>query len=380
MINEEYKVIDSKIEKSAIEEQEAHKIKVSATKLKKIHRFMIDISPYNLNNSKEEVKFEDKIEVEKVKGTKEQDLPFGNFEEHKTVFNDHKPDFDEQEIKARIAGNYKNLAKFENKEEKKQTEEKINKVTEADFEKLLTTNLTIMSDKINMFNKVYNEKKAKLKDAKLERDRLSDSFQKLSSKEQEAKASKEAISKRTEMMRNKKLFEYLETSDEDRAIIDAAELANESLQNYYQLNMEKFESLNTTIEQIQAEKEGINDLEKKVRLEIEQSSKDLSKYMNENAPLLEKIIKLDNQYNDTEKEMSLVKNEYEKVIKEEQEVNPVQINPVVNEANYMQPNAVIMPNAMENFKKVTAVASNGEQVMGIENGLRENNNLGVRAL
>lgn len=212
-------------------------------------------------------------------------------------------DFDEVAIKEKVAENYKNLANFEKKEEKKVEVAPKTRVTEKEFEKLLSTDVVIMQDKMDKFRSVFNEKQTKLKDAKLNQARLADSFQKVSSDQQNAKFDSEVKKKRISEMKNAEHFAYLEIGkDEDDRMIEAVRLADNALKNLYNVNQVIYKETIAKIEQYENDKNTINKESEKVRAEISKSSEDLNKFMENNEPLIREIIKINEKYKDAEVE------------------------------------------------------------------------------
>lgn len=278
-----------------------------------------------------------------------------------------KYSFDEVALKEKIAGKYGNLANLDKKEDKK-TEPEEHKITEAEFEKLLSTDAVIMKDKIDKFRQVFNEKQNKLKQDKLDDAKYADSFQKTSNEEQVAKADREVKKKRTSEMKNATNFTYLEIGkDEDSRIVEAVRVADEALKNLYNVNQIVSKELDAKIEQYQNDKKEINRASEKIRLEIRKDAEDLNKFMKEKAPILEDIISVNAKYKDAEAESEkAIRDEYEALTKlKETNVNQVEQNVVLE-----QP--VQMPNAMENFKKVTAVQGMNDSLIGINDLYTDN--------
>lgn len=351
-----------KDEHTNIQEVAVKKIKLKGDDFKNLQ---LEGEKYEVEKSvevKEEV-VEEKKEIEPVKEkieVKEKEVP-----SYVPNYNDDSKDYviDEEKLKEKIAGNYGNLVSHDKKVEKKPEEEKPKKISEVEFEKLLQTSLTIMSPKMKMFEKVYNEKHDRLTKAKAEQSRLADLFQKLSGEEQVAKSLKETIEKRLELMNKKELFAYLDgKSGEDNSIVEAASLVDEALKNYFNVNKGSLKELIGKLEQLDSQKKKIDNEEKQVRSEISAASTDLNKYMTASEPLLNEMIKIDSQYQDAEKETDkAIKQEYEALVDEEKIGEEVQVNSLETEEQ------VSVSNAMENFKKVTAVTSNGEMIIGNNN-------------
>lgn len=278
-----------------------------------------------------------------------------------------KYSFDEVALKEKIAGKYGNLANLDKKEDKK-TEPEEHKITEAEFEKLLSTDAVIMKDKIDKFRQVFNEKQNKLKQDKLDDAKYADSFQKTSNEEQVAKADREVKKKRTSEMKNAANFTYLEIGkDEDSRIVEAVRVADEALKNLYNVNQIVSKELDAKIEQYQNDKKEINRASEKIRFEIRKDAEDLNKFMKEKAPILEDIISVNAKYKDAEAESEkAIRDEYEALTKlKETNVNQV-------EQNIVSDQPVQIPNAMENFKKVTAVQGMNDSLIGINDLYTDN--------
>lgn len=278
-----------------------------------------------------------------------------------------KYSFDEVALKEKIAGKYGNLANLDKKEDKK-TEPEEHKITEAEFEKLLSTDAVIMKDKIDKFRQVFNEKQNKLKQDKLDDAKYADSFQKTSNEEQVAKADREVKKKRTSEMKNAANFTYLEIGkDEDSRIVEAVRVADEALKNLYNVNQIVSKELDAKIEQYQNDKKEINRASEKIRFEIRKDAEDLNKFMKEKAPILEDIISVNAKYKDAEAESEkAIRDEYEALTK----VKETSVNQV--EQNIVSDQPVQIPNAMENFKKVTAVQGMNDSLIGINDLYTDN--------
>lgn len=327
----------------------------------------------------EEVKAIEPEEVEEVKPEPvkeekhEEEMPsyFSGYDSKEKEYN-----FDENELKERIAGNYKNLANFDKKEEKKSVVPKKPEITVEEFERLLNADILIMTDKQEMISKLYSEKQTKLNNAKLEQSKLTDIFQKLIKEEQVAKTQKESIEKRLTQMQKEELFPYLaQVSEEDNAIREAAGLLDEALKNYFNVNQVVLKELIAKIERLGNEKSRIDKSSEQVRGDIIRLSDELRKCIKDSTPLLKEMIKIDAQFKDAQKETDkVIKDEYEALVKEET------VAPVMEEEPVMAPEPeipTVVPNAFENFRKVTAVHGINDSVMGINDffeGNMENKN------
>ncbi len=269
-----------------------------------------------------EVEFEKK--VEEVKPEVVQDVK--PVEEAPTYLNDHDSktkeyNIDETALKERVAENYKNLANFDRRLEKKSEPVQKPNLNEkvANFEKLLATDVVIMQDKMDMFRKVFDEKQAKLTNAKQEQARFADSYRKTSNEEQNAKADKEVKENRTRIMNNKDHFTYLTIGEnESGQIVEAISAVNESLKNLYNVNQSLYKEIIARIEKYEFDKKEINKASEKAGSEIHKYAAELSRFIDEKTPLLEDIIKVDNQYKDAQKESDrAIKDEYDAITEEE---------------------------------------------------------------
>ena len=155
---------------------------------------------------------------------------------------EYKPkdlDFDETAIKEKIAENYKNLANID-----KKTEAKLDPVQKLNlnekisrFERLLSTDVIIMQDKMDMFRKVFDEKNGKVQEAKSEQTKFADAFIKAKNDEQAARVDKEVKEARTKQMNNKDHFGYLTVGENEVGeVVEAIRYVNESLKNLYNVN------------------------------------------------------------------------------------------------------------------------------------------------
>ena len=269
-----------------------------------------------------EVEFEKK--VEEVKPEVVQDVK--PVEEAPTYLNDHDSktkeyNIDETALKERVAENYKNLANFDRRLEKKSEPVQKPNLNEkvANFEKLLATDVIIMQDKMDMFRKVFDEKQAKLTNAKQEQARFADSYRKTSNEEQNAKADKEVKENRTRIMNNKDHFTYLTIGEnENGQIVEAISAVNESLKNLYNVNQSLYKEIIARIEKYEFDKKEINKASEKAGSEIHRYAAELSRFIDEKTPLLEDIIEVDNQYKDAQKESDrAIKDEYDAITEEE---------------------------------------------------------------
>lgn len=269
-----------------------------------------------------EVEFDKKVEEIKPEVVKD----VKPVEETPTYLNDHDSktkeyNIDEIALKERVAENYKNLANFDRKPEKKPEPVQKPNLNEkiAKFEKLLATDVVIMQDKMDMFRKVFDEKQAKLTNAKQEQARFADSYRKTSNEEQNAKADKEVKENRTRIMNNKDHFTYLTIGEnENGQIVEAISAVNESLKNLYNVNQSLYKEIIARIEKYEFDKKEINKASEKAGSEIHKYAAELSRFIDEKTPLLEDIIEVDSQYKDAQKESDrAIKDEYDAITEEE---------------------------------------------------------------
>ena len=365
-------------------------INIQGVAVKKLKVRAADFQNLRLEGSKAKVEIEEIKEVkpEVIEEVKPEPVKEEFHEEQAPSyfsgydFKEKEVDFDETELKERIAGNYKNLAHFDKKEEKKSVVPKKPEITEEEFEKLLNTNISIMTDKQEMISKLYNEKQTKYKNAKLEQSKLADIFQKLIKEEQVAKSQKDSIEKRLTQMQKEELFPYLaQVPDEDPAIGEAAGLLDEALKNYFNVNQVILKELISKLERLDSEKNRVDKTSEKVRGEILKLSDELRKCMKDSTPLLREMIKIDAQFKDAEKETDkIIKDEYDALVKEETVTSNTFVDTPVMATEPEIP--TVVPNAFENFKKVTAVHELNDSTMGIndffEGNMENQNNYGRR--
>ena len=303
----------------------------------------------------EELKNIEKVKPELVEEPKhEEDIPLYLHNR------ESKLEFDETALKERVAENYKNLANFETKSEKKpelvqkpNLNEKISR-----FERLLNTDVIIMQDKMDMFRKVFDEKQLKLKNAKQEQARYADSYRKMTNDEQAAKVDKELKEDRIKKMNNKDHFAYLTIGDnESGEVVEAISMVNESLKNLYNVNQVMYKEIVSKIEKYEFDKKEINKASERVGVEIHKYIDELNEFVDEKAPLLEEIIRIDNQYKDAQKESDrAIKDEYDAITEVENERVGINLNipGEINQAIEQTQNNIPNLNIFENFRRAAS--------------------------
>lgn len=290
-----------------------------------------------------------------------------------------KFDFDENAIKEKVAENYKKTVDITKREERKLDIAPKAKINEKDFERLLSTEVAIMDDKMEKFRQVFAEKQSKLKEAKEDQARYADSFQKVSNEQQVARADSETKKKRIVEMKKAENFAYLEIGkDEDDRMAEAIRLADNALKNLYNVNQVIYKEALAKIEQCENDKNMINTESEKVRAEIRKASDDLNKFMENNEPLIKEIIKINEKYKDAEVETEkAIKDEYDALTKERNTNIGINLNipetvetpvnePIHNEINNM-PNI----NPFENFRLAASEGGN-EAAVGINDVFNNN--------
>ena len=322
-------------------------------------------------------KVEEPVKVQEIEEVKPKVVEEPKNEEMPLYMNsrEYKPKdigFDETAIKEKIAENYKNLANFDKKPETKiEPVQKLNLNDKiAKFEKLLSTDVIIMQDKIEMFRKVFNEKNGKVQDAKAEQAKYADAFIKAKNEEQTARADKEVKETRTKQMNNKDHFVYLTVGEnEDGEIVEAIRYVNESLKNLYNINQNLYKEAVAKIEKCEADKKEINKASEKVGTEIHKYVAELSKFIDDKTPLLEEIIKVNNQYKTMQKESDkAIKDEYEAITEEENAKIGINLN---TESQDVVPNINQGMNAFENFKQAASEGGNEAAVGTYDNFMND---------
>ena len=369
LYDEEYKNIQSLPDK---------KIKVQSPKFKSLIMKGQKVRVANLRKPElepQEVTLKAPEEVKPVV-----DEPIKHFDEEPMHFYgaDLKSEFnfDGNAIKEKIAENYKKTPDFNKKEERKIDIAPKAKVSEKDFERLLSTEVVIMDDKMEKFRQVFAEKQTKLKEAKEDQARYADSFQKVSNEQQVAKADSETKKKRIAEMKKAENFAYLEIGkDEDDRMAEAIRLADNALKNLYNVNQIIYKEAIAKIEQCENDKNMINTASEKVRAEIRKASDDLNKFMENNEPLIKEIIKINEKYKDAEVETeNAIKDEYDALTKERNASVGINLNiPEVAETPVNEPvqpevNNIPNVNPFENFRLAASEGGN-EAAVGINDAI-----------
>lgn len=266
-----------------------------------------------------------------------------------SYLNNYENKVNEREIKTRLEEKYGNHVKAERKEEKRETSVVVEKpkITETDFEKLLSSNVVIMEDKMEKFREVFKEKQTKLKEARLEQTKLADSFQRTSSDEQLAKTDNEFKKKRTAEMKKAEHFTYLEIGkDEDDRMIEAVRIADEALKNLYNVNQIIYKETSARIEQYENDKQIINQESEKVRGQIHSLSEELNKFMENNVSLINEIIKINEKYKNAEAESErAIGDEYDALTRDKETKVGVDSEVINNE------NVSYAPNIFDNYRQ-----------------------------
>lgn len=279
-------------------------------------------------------------------------------------------EFDGNAIKEKVGENYKNLANFDKKmENKTDAVQKLNlndKIVK--FEKLLDSDVIIMQDKIEMVKKIYDRIKGKLQSAKEEQAKCAEAYRTATKEVEAAKFDIEIKKKRTEEMNRKDCFSYLTVGENEVGeIVKAIRDVNESLKGLYNVNQSLYKDAAAKIEKYESDKKEINKSSEKVGSEIHKYVEELTKFINEKTPLLEEIIKVNNQYKTMEKESDkLIKDEYEELTREESKEIGINLN-TGNQDVIPNINTATMNDIFENFGNFRQAASEGgnEAAVGI---------------
>ncbi len=322
-------------------------------------------------------KVEEPVKVQEIEEVKPKVVEEPKNEEMPLYMNsrEYKPKdigFDETAIKEKIAENYKNLANFDKKPETKiEPVQKLNLNEKiAKFEKLLGADVIIMQDKMEMFRKVFNEKNGKVQDAKAEQAKYADAFIKAKNEEQTARTDKEVKEARTKQMNNKDHFVYLTVGENEAGeVVEAIRYVNESLKNLYNINQNLYKEAVAKIEKCEADKKEINKASEKAGTEIHKYVAELSKFIDDKTPLLEEIIKVNNQYKTMQKESDkAIKDEYEAITEEENAKIGINLN---TEPQDVIPNINPEMNAFENFSQAASEGGNEAAVGTYDNFMND---------
>lgn len=328
-------------------------------------------------------KVEKPVKVQEIEEVRPKVVEEPKHEEMPLYMNSHeyKPkdiEFDETAIKEKIAENYKNLANFDKKTEAKMEPVQKPNLNDkiAQFEKLLGTDVIIMQDKMDMFRKVFNEKNGKVQDAKAEQAKYADAFIKAKNEEQAARADKEVKEARTKQMNNKDHFVYLTVGENEVGeVVEAIRYVNEALKNLYNINQNLYKEAIARIEKCESDKKEINQSSEKAGNEIHKYVAELSRFIDEKTPLLEEIIKVNNQYKTMQKESDkAIKDEYEAITEEENAKIGISLN---NGSQDVIPNINPGMNAFENFRQAASEGGNEAAVGTYDNFMNDFEDVGI---
>lgn len=328
-------------------------------------------------------KVEKPVKVQEIEEVRPKVVEEPKHEEMPLYMNSHeyKPkdiEFDETAIKEKIAENYKNLANFDKKTEAKMEPVQKPNLNDkiAQFEKLLGTDVIIMQDKMDMFRKVFNEKNGKVQDAKAEQAKYADAFIKAKNEEQAARADKEVKEARTKQMNNKDHFVYLTVGENEAGeVVEAIRYVNEALKNLYNINQNLYKEAIARIEKCESDKKEINQSSEKAGNEIHKYVAELSRFIDEKTPLLEEIIKVNNQYKTMQKESDkAIKDEYEAITEEENAKIGISLN---NGSQDVIPNINPGMNAFENFRQAASEGGNEAAVGTYDNFMNDFEDVGI---
>ena len=342
------------------------KIKVTAPNLKtlleegKKSRVVVEPKVEEPKVSEPEVEEVKPRVVEEIKPQMPEEMPlYMNSREAKKDF-----EFDETALKEKVAENYKNLANYNKIPEKKtdsvqklDLDEKINKI-----KKMLSTSITIMADKKEMIEKVFNVKSKALQDAKAKKSECADEYRRVSDKEQKSKNNKKTIEDRLRFMNDKKNFLYLTIGEsEDNEMVSAISGTNESLKYLYNINQKHLKLSNEKIDECENRKKEINKASEEIGLEIAKAIDELSKFIDEAVVILENIIRVNNQYEEAVNKSEVIANEYNAIAEEENAKVGININ---TESQDVIPNINQSMNVFENFRQAASEGGN-EAAVGI---------------
>lgn len=233
-------------------------------------------------------------------------------------------DIDDKNISDHLEGlefNYGSFIKGDTKKIKDipltvKKEEK--KISEKEFQALLDTDVEIMKQEMEMYRAVYYKN---LRDTEEQKDRdakLTEAYKKISAEEQVAKDDYEFKKNRTKEMRNLKNFKCLEIGpNEDSRIVGPVQACDEALKLLLSTNLTIANELQATIEQYKNDKELLNRESDKVRSTIASLHDERKKFIEKSAPIIEKIIKTNEQFKLTEEESKkAIRAEYEAISNE----------------------------------------------------------------
>lgn len=224
---------------------------------------------------------------------------------------------DDDVINAKVSKNYGGYRE-EVKSEKKKVEEpkeKPSRISEAEFEKLLSTEIvnSEIKEQIVMYKNLYTQKQNSIKNLKAKQAKVADSFQKTSNEDQTAKTDNEHKKNRINEMKKPENFKYLEVgANEDNRIIDAVRQVDEALKNLLNTNIKIYNETKAKIEQYTNDKIELEKNSSKIREEIKKQTEDLNSFMLKSAPLIIEIIEADQVFKKSKEAGQKIEKEYEK--------------------------------------------------------------------
>lgn len=226
-------------------------------------------------------------------------------------------EIDDDVINAKVSKNYGGYRE-EVKSEKKTKEEyevKQDKISEKDFEKLLSSEIvnSEIREQIAMYKNLYTQKQLMIKNLKSKQAKIADSFQKVSNEDQSAKADNDLKKNRINEMKKAENFKYLEVgANEDGRIIEAIRQVDDTLKNLLNTNLKIYNETKAKIEQYANDKIELEKNSSKVREEIKKQTEDLNGFMIKSAPLIIEIIEADQVFKKSKEAGQKIEREYEK--------------------------------------------------------------------
>ena len=226
-------------------------------------------------------------------------------------------EIDDEVINAKVSRNYGGYRE-ELKPEKRNIEEpseKPNRISESEFEKLLSVEIvnSEMKEQIVMYKNLYTQKQNSIKELKAKQAKVADSFQKTSSEDQAAKNDNDYKKNRINEMKKPENFKYLEVgASEDKRIVDAIRQVDEALKNLLNTNIKIYNETKAKIEQYANDKIELEKNSSKIREEIKKQTEDLNGFMLKSAPLIIEIIEADKIYKKSKEAGQKIEREYEK--------------------------------------------------------------------
>lgn len=226
-------------------------------------------------------------------------------------------EIDDDVINAKLSKNYGGYRE-EVKSEKKTKEEhevKQDKISEKDFEKLLSSEIvnSEIREQIAMYKNLYTQKQLMIKNLKSKQAKIADSFQKVSNEDQSAKADNDLKKNRINEMKKAENFKYLEVgANEDGRVIEAIRQVDDTLKNLLNTNLKIYNETKAKIEQYANDKIELEKNSSKVREEIKKQTEDLNGFMIKSAPLIIEIIEADQVFKKSKEAGQKIEREYEK--------------------------------------------------------------------